>query len=103
MAVEWIGKFTTTASGNVEPLAWIVDIPCRDIDDGELRAIAKAHGTRRDALERSLVKSGLFRMGAESKPDEPDEEPEPADDDEGGVGFDAPITDISPDGEPQED
>lgn len=51
MAVKFIGKFLP----NGEPERYIVGVPCRDLDDAELRELAKAEGKRRDVYERELT------------------------------------------------
>lgn len=82
MAVEWIGKFREDADGNREPVAYIVGVPCKDLDDDELREIARTEGTRRDVLERRLRDSGLFRI-TKAAPEEPEEPDEPEQEDTG--------------------
>lgn len=74
MAVEWIGEFRMSGRGNIEPVRAPSDpaVPCRDLDDDELRQIARDNGTRRDVLERRLEKSGLFKIVKGGKDDDED-------------------------------
>ena len=62
MAVKWIGKWRVPPGGSEppEPERYIVGVPCKDLDDDELRELAHQEGKRRDVYERELERSGLF-------------------------------------------
>lgn len=87
MALKWVGKMRTSERGNQEPVSAPFEyaVPCQDLEDDELREIAKAHGIRRDVLERRLRDTGLFEIVA-GKSGEDEEEPAPPVAEEQGEG-----------------
>lgn len=79
MAVKWIGPMNEVNGEMVAQHAY-PHIPTRDLDDDELRELAKSQETRRDALERMLTRDlpkvgPLYQVVEQDKPARRADEP----------------------------